>query len=177
MFYTYLWLREDGRPYYVGKGTGDRAFRGHRHGVLSAPPLDRIILQEWLIESEAFKAEKFLIEYYGRADLKLGCLRNLTDGGEGPSNPSIITRNKIRKAMMGNSRTLGRKHSEESIRRMRVVKKIPHPWHAKLSFDQVREIRNQAVLGDSIARLARRFDLHWKSIQKILDRKSYAYVE
>jgi hypothetical protein len=83
MFYTYLWLREDGTPYYVGKGKGNRGFesKSHRH---ECPPKERIIIQSWDSEEEAFEAEKFLIAHYGRIDLSTGCLRNLTDGGENP---------------------------------------------------------------------------------------------
>jgi hypothetical protein len=82
-FYTYLWLREDGTPYYVGKGHGNRAFDWHRR--FRTPPRDRIIIQEHLSEADAFAAEVFLIAFYGRKNLETGCLRNLTDGGEGPS--------------------------------------------------------------------------------------------
>ena len=80
MFYTYLWLREDGTPYYVGKGSGHRAFVswGHRH----PRPKDRssILIQEFPSERDAFSAEIFLISYYGRKDLGTGCLRNLSGG-------------------------------------------------------------------------------------------------
>ena|SRR5271165_3079433 len=78
-FYTYLWLREDGTPYYVGKGKGDRAFRK------GSPPVQNILLQEYPDELAAFAAESFLISFYGRKDLGMGCLINLTDGGEGQS--------------------------------------------------------------------------------------------
>lgn len=81
VFYTYLWLREDGSPYYIGKGTSDRAFIEHRVG--RAPSRDRIILQKFDSEEDAFFAEKFLICLYGREDLGEGKLLNLTDGGEG----------------------------------------------------------------------------------------------
>lgn len=85
-FYTYLWLREDGTPYYVGKGTGNRAFkRGQRKAVFPPRDVSRILIQEFVSEPEAFEAEKFLISYYGRKDLGLGDLRNLTDGGDGAS--------------------------------------------------------------------------------------------
>jgi hypothetical protein len=84
MFYTYLWLREDGTPYYVGKGTGDRGFTNDQHRV-RYPGKSYTIVQEFESESDAFEAEIFLISYYGRKDLGSGCLRNLTNGGDGCS--------------------------------------------------------------------------------------------
>lgn len=97
-FYTYLWLRESGTPYYAGKGTGRRAFSSSAHGVHRPVDRVRILIQEFPSEEDAFEAEKFLIAYYGRKDLGTGCLRNLTDGGEGTSNPDEETRRKIREA-------------------------------------------------------------------------------
>lgn len=85
VFYTYLWLREDGTPYYVGKGSGIRAYRKHRVGT--APVMDRILVQEFPSEEDAFAAEIFLISYYGREDKGTGRLLNLTDGGENPPSP------------------------------------------------------------------------------------------
>jgi hypothetical protein len=95
MYYTYLWLRENGTPYYVGKGSGKRGYVKHSHRML--PPLskDRIIVQDFETEAEAFEAEVFLIQYYGREDKSTGCLLNLTDGGEGFSGISNITRERM----------------------------------------------------------------------------------
>jgi NUMOD3 motif-containing protein len=104
IFYTYVWLRENGTPYYVGKGTQRRAYRR------GSPPRDRIIVQEWLNESQAFEAEKFLISYYGRKDTGTGLLINLTDGGEGASGKpplSAAARACISKAQKGNARRSG----------------------------------------------------------------------
>jgi hypothetical protein len=80
-FYSYLWLREDGTPYYVGKGTKRRAYDSR---LYHRPPKDRtrIIVQEFASEEDALFAECFLIALFGRKDLSEGCLINLTDGGE-----------------------------------------------------------------------------------------------
>lgn len=105
-FYTYLWLRNSngtfpaGTPYYVGKGKGDRAFFKYDRPI--NPPTDKhlILLQEFLSEVEAFEAEQFLIAYYGRIDQGTGCLRNLTDGGEGATLSKEI-REKISRTKTG----------------------------------------------------------------------------
>jgi hypothetical protein len=89
VFYTYLWLREDGTPYYVGKGTGRRAFRR------SSPPEERIVIQEFPTEDAAFLAERLLISLYGRKDLQEGLLINRSDGGDGISNVSESTRQRM----------------------------------------------------------------------------------
>ena len=66
MFYTYLWLREDGTPYYVGKGSGRRAFNKQGH-ISNCPDSDRVLIQEHADEAEAFEAENALEKLEGFA--------------------------------------------------------------------------------------------------------------
>lgn len=102
-YYTYLWLRKDGTPYYAGKGSGDRAFVSDGHKMKRPEDSNRILLQEFPDEGTAFAAEIFLILCYGRIDKGTGCLRNLTDGGEGAAHGvSKEQRQKLRERMMGN---------------------------------------------------------------------------
>ena len=83
-YYTYAYLREDGTPYYIGKGKGFRLYVKKR--IVPLPSRDRIIyLKKNITEHEAIKHEIYMIAVYGRKDNGTGILRNLTDGGEGTS--------------------------------------------------------------------------------------------
>jgi hypothetical protein len=103
IYYVYAYLREDGTPYYIGKGKDKRAFKRHRKGKLPVPKdVSKIVfLQEELSEQDALTLEHLLIMQYGRIDLGTGILRNLTNGGEGSSGyiQSLETRQKIASAM------------------------------------------------------------------------------
>jgi hypothetical protein len=102
-YYTYLWLREDGTPCYVGKGSGERAYRK------GSPPRDRVLIQPHPSEEDAFAAEIFLIAYYGRKDIETGVLINHTDGGDGASGNrrSEKTRRLLSLQKMGNQNGCG----------------------------------------------------------------------
>jgi len=95
IFYTYAYLRKGDRtPYYIGKGKGKRAYDS-THRVKVPDDKDRIIfLKENVSEREAWDYEREMIQFYGRKDLGTGILRNMSDGGEGPSNPSPEARRK-----------------------------------------------------------------------------------
>ena len=83
-FYTYAFLREDGSPYYIGKGKNDRIDSPKRN--INLPPKDRrIYLKQNISEEEALKHEIYMIAVFGRKDIGTGILRNKTDGGEGVS--------------------------------------------------------------------------------------------
>ena len=168
MFYTYLWLRDDGTPYYVGKGIKRRPFRK------SSPSKDRIILQEWDLECEAFEAEKFLISFYGRKDRDTGCLRNLTDGGEGtvgwiPSQSFREKQSKIHKGVKKSPWTEERKKAQSDARqgwklqesalpaslKARIGRKVPESWKLNIK---------KALIGHVVSEETRK---------KISDRKRY----
>ena len=82
-YYVYTYLRNDGTPYYVGKGNGNRAY--DNHGRIPVPK-DKANIQFYktqITESEAFDVEIRLIKQYGKKCDNTGILLNIADGGQG----------------------------------------------------------------------------------------------
>lgn len=99
-FYVYAYIREDGTPYYIGKGSGRRAVQ--KHTIQIPKDLHRIVICEQnLSEIGALALERRLISWYGRLDLGTGCLRNLTFGGEHMDCSSPVTRKRMSDAQKG----------------------------------------------------------------------------
>jgi hypothetical protein len=141
------------QPFYVGKGNikNGRAFKHLRFGSknpLFARVLKKLkdagmepiieIVEQFDDEEEAFSTERALIKEYGRRDLGTGNLANMTDGGDGNSEPSAEKRKRLAEAassfFAGRPKTLehrarigaahkGRKKSAEWIARNRVANK------------------------------------------------------
>ena len=93
------------------------------------PPVDRsmiVFVAQNLSEADAFTKEVALIVQYGRIDNGTGCLRNLTDGGEGPSGAIASPKTKAKHVAIGKERGLpvgctmaGRHHREGSREKSR----------------------------------------------------------
>jgi hypothetical protein len=131
-FYTYAYLREDRTPYYIGKGSRNRAYYKSKSGYI-LPPKEKnriIFLKQNLTEQEAFKHEIYMIAVFGRKDLGTGILHNRTDGGDGASGliRSEEWKRKQTKAKKGkyageNHPRWNKKHTKESKEKMSKVKK------------------------------------------------------
>lgn len=119
-FYTYAYLSKSGRPYYIGKGSGERAYKsGCRFATTPSDRRKILILKSGLSEDQAFKHEMYMIHVLGRKNNGTGILLNLTDGGEGSSGRVLSpqTREKISKKLFG------KKAKESSRLRMSASRK------------------------------------------------------
>jgi hypothetical protein len=134
-FYSYLWLREDGTPYYAGKGHGSRAFVRGTHRYVY-PPRDKTRIVVFILhdEAEAFESEIALIDLFGRKDLGTGCLLNQTSGGEGVPHQfySAELREKLRRAAQKSRPPLSAAHKEK-LRILRTGTKLSQNHKEKIS--------------------------------------------
>lgn len=108
MYYVYIHYRaSDLTPFYVGKGSGDRAYCFNqrseywtrtfkKHGVITK------LVNEYEQEKDAFLFERYLIKKFKDSGFQLV---NLTDGGEGVSgfkqSKETVEKRSIR--MLGNT--------------------------------------------------------------------------
>lgn len=112
-FYVYMYLREDGSPYYVGKGHKERAWSKRSRSTYPPRDLTRIkIFKADMQEVCALSLERILITKYGRKDIGTGILRNRTSGGDGVAGYIFTAEHKRKLSESGKGRKFTKVHCE-----------------------------------------------------------------
>jgi hypothetical protein len=110
---------DNNEVFYIGIGNEKRPYKKQSrssfwHNIVDKTDYDIEVLAKNLSWEDACELEVFMISEYGRRDLGLGNLVNLTDGGDGMVNLSNEVRKRISQANKGNvAWNKGKKMSDE----------------------------------------------------------------
>jgi hypothetical protein len=130
----YYHLKPCGEVFYIGIGNNKRPNSKQNrnkywHNIIEKYGYEVQVLKNDLSWEDAIELEILLISWFGRKDLKLGTLVNMTDGGEGNKNivmtpESNIKRSLASKGIPKTNRGVKRKgHSQETRDKMSLAKK------------------------------------------------------
>ena len=205
--YTYSHNKPDGTPFYIGKGSGRRAFTKRTNpywkNIVAKYGYEVQILSHWDTEKEALNHEVLLIACMKDMGIEL-C--NLTEGGEGATGYQHSEEHKA--SLKGNTYGAstwgltfkGKKHSEESRAKMsymrignknKLGKKISEKSKAKISASNLgkpkfkkRVLTAEQVLEirprigyRNIAQLAREYNVGESTIRRIRDGERYGDIK
>lgn len=129
-FYVYLHLKPSGEVFYVGKGTGKRAWsrnlrNRHWKYIVAYHGFVVQIHTDKLTEDQAFELEKQLIKHYR----EIGILANVTDGGGGVSGSHVnlgMPKSETHKEKLSQINK-GKKQSKETIeKRKKTMEKLAY---------------------------------------------------
>ena len=110
VFYVYVLFDWLGTPRYVGKGKDGRIFIHERktdpvnwmknefieQTWIMLGEIPKVIIQQDILERDAFALETILIKIIGRLDQNRGPLVNMTDGGDGNSGHTLTNHARLR---------------------------------------------------------------------------------
>jgi len=163
MSVVYRHIRLDkNEPFYIGIGkTEKRAYSKHGRNrywnhITKNTEYKVQILFDDLSWEQAIEKEIELIQTYGRKDLGLGTLVNLTDGGEGMLNhkPSDETIKKRSQSLMGhtafNKGKVGwMKHSEETKNKMSQLAMGRTAWNKGKKGVQIPSVESRKKMSEA----------------------------
>lgn len=145
-FYVYAYLREDGTPYYIGKGTKNRAWNKHKNINLPANKSRIIIIKKNLSEKDSLELEKELIQKYGRKNNNTGILINKTEGGEGGDTLSNHPRkNEIIEKI--------RQSNKQNVKHKKFGKNNPNWGNRYKHTDETKRIISENIKGRKLSEL------------------------
>lgn len=197
--YVYLHRRKDtGEVFYVGIGIRNRPYQktyNRRNkiwkDIINKTDYDVEIIYEVDSWIQACVIEIMLIQKYGRKDLGLGTLANMTDGGDGTLGAihSQESRIKRRKSMKGKNSgkkngMWGKKHSKEFFKKLkeRNLPKGEQVKNSKLTKEDVLWIRNNGIQGTdrknrgNVTEIAKKFNVSRNTINRVISRKIWKHI-
>lgn len=145
-YYIYRHLKINGEVFYIGMGKNNRATskfsrNPYWYNIVKKYGYEVQILKTGLTKEGAFELEKLLINWYGRKDLSLGNLVNMSDGGEGNighvSSRDVRLRHSVRMTGKNNpnfgiTMTVKQKEKISNSRKLKNVSKGGNNPRAKL---------------------------------------------